>query len=225
MTFAATITSCGAIRSAITPPTSRKTSDGAACAAITYDRSAVEPVAARTAKETPTSENVAARGASRRSASSNLKLRLAMVGKRRVSARVSMSNIQSDQVGSRPPDPIWAGQGRHNRFSATDLAGSPASHTARPAAGTIWLLRRRSPNTLQRRKCPTPPAATAGADATFPHEPDSPDLQRADRDPTTTTAVRIGRVCMQAVGHAAGQSGRSRADSGQNAAIEEASRP
>ena len=35
MTFAATMTSCGAIRSAITPPTSRKTSDGAAWAAMT----------------------------------------------------------------------------------------------------------------------------------------------------------------------------------------------
>ncbi len=35
MTFPAMITFCGAIRSAMTPPSSRKASDGAICAAST----------------------------------------------------------------------------------------------------------------------------------------------------------------------------------------------
>ncbi len=91
MTFAATITSCGAIRSAITPPTSRNTSAGAACAAMTYDRSAVEPVAASTANDTPTREKVAASGAISRSASNSRKLRLARTGKRAASARARVA--------------------------------------------------------------------------------------------------------------------------------------
>jgi hypothetical protein len=157
---------------------------------------------------------------------------LARTGKRRVSARVSISTFQSEQMSARPPDPIWAGQDHHNRFSTlTSMpAGRRISLTPKPSARSgepvtpapsraaravtpslrsavlhvrrqtpIWLLRRRSPNTLQRRKCPTPLSPTAGFGATFPHEPETPDLHRADRDPTTTTAAMICRVWMQAV--------------------------
>ena len=52
----AMITSCGRIRSAMTPPTRVKMSEGTICAASTYDRSAVDPVSSRTANETPTRE-------------------------------------------------------------------------------------------------------------------------------------------------------------------------
>ncbi len=58
---------------------------------MTYDRSAVEPVAASTANETPTSEKVAAIGAITRSASKSRKLRLARTGKRPASARARIA--------------------------------------------------------------------------------------------------------------------------------------
>jgi len=95
MTLPATITHCGGIRSAMTPPARVKTMDGVICAARTYERSAVDPVAYSTANDTPTSENANANGASSRSASSSRKSRYPSTGKRRTSARADMADFRS----------------------------------------------------------------------------------------------------------------------------------
>src|ERR1700759_1752675 len=86
----AMITRCGRKRSANTPLSSEKTSIGAVWAAITYERSAVEPVTLSTAKETPTSENPMEKGPSSRSTSSSRKSRMASTGYRRAGARQDM---------------------------------------------------------------------------------------------------------------------------------------
>ena len=77
------MTRWGGNRSAATPPMSANTSDGAICAASTYDRSAAEFVALSTAKDTPTMENPTDAGAISRSVSSSRKSRIPSTGNRR----------------------------------------------------------------------------------------------------------------------------------------------
>src|SRR3984885_9750360 len=79
----AMITRCGRNRSANTPLISENTSIGAVWAAITQERSAVEPVTLSTANETPMRENPWENGASSRSTSKSRKSRMASTGYRR----------------------------------------------------------------------------------------------------------------------------------------------
>src|SRR6266704_2722563 len=200
MTFAATMTSCGAIRSAITPPMSRNTSEGAAWAAITYDRSAVDPVAASTANETPTSENVAAIGATRRSASSSRKLRLARTGKRRRSARVNMTSIQSHQVSGRPSILSAPVRGTQQVFGPAYGAATRPGHLPRLSGRLLT-----GGSVTKRRKCPAPSvqppaAARHSAQTTSASAPPAPAAVRSSRIHRLGPQRPFCRVCLRAIG-------------------------